>query len=153
MTVSEDAVVEGARAISGVDFSVFPDPSFRISRAVLEAAGPRMAHDYWLEGRNADSNKFVANPYPVSASHETVDRLSLMEKAITGVLEIHREMPNWDEYGEPAVGTHCEECTDIDEGELVHEIYPCKTVREIRTALAGQPSWTDMRNKIERMAK
>lgn len=119
MTISESAVVEGAKAISGVDYSIFPDPSFRISRAVLEAAEP---HTFAV-------------------------------KALAGVLEVHRERQNTDEDGEPAPGSHCEECTDIDEGELVHEIYPCRTVREIQDALAGRSTWTDMRNKIEGMVQ
>lgn len=117
--ISGAAVVEGAKAINGVDYSVFPDPSFRISRAVLEAAEP---------------HTFAA-------------------KALAGVLEIHRERSNTDEDGEAAPGSHCEECTDVDDGELVYEIYPCKTVREIQDALAGRSTWTDMRNKIEAMVK
>ena len=117
--ISENAVVEGAKAINGVDYSAFPDPSFRISRAVLEAAEP---------------HTFAA-------------------KALSGVLEVHREIPNRDEDGDPAPGSHCEECTDIDDGELVYEIYPCKTVREIQDALAGRSTWTDMRNSIEGMVK
>lgn len=117
--ISDKAVFEGAKVINGVDYSAFPDPSFRISRAVLEAAEP---------------HTFAA-------------------KAVTGVLEIHRERQNTDEDGEPIPGTHCEECTDVDGGELVYEIYPCKTVREIQDALIGQETWTDMRNKIEGMVK
>jgi hypothetical protein len=117
--ISETAVVEGAKAINGVDYSVFPDPSFRISRTVLEAA---------------ESHTFAA-------------------KAVTGVLEIHRERQNTDEDGEPAPGTHCEECKDVDDGELVYEIYPCRTVREVQAALLGQETYTDMRNAIEEMVK
>lgn len=157
--ISETAVVEGAKAISGVDFSAFPDPSFRIARAVLEAGAPHMLYDAWLDGRNADPDKFVANPYPVPASQETATALEAeapstpIEKAIAGVLEVHRETPNHDEEGDIVPGSHCEECTDIDGGELVHEIYPCRTVREIQDALAGRSTYTDMRNKIEAMVK
>lgn len=121
MILNAEMVVDGAKAISGVDFSSFPDPSFRIARAVLEATIPNM---------------------PAS-------------KAITAVLELHREMPCCDEEGNPVGGTYCEECKDLDDhsGERVHEIYPCLTVREIRAALEGAETFTSMRNKIEGMVK
>lgn len=115
------AVVEGAKAISDKDFSIYPDPSFRIARAVLEAAAPSMPES----------------------------------KAIAAILELHREVPCTDEEGDPVGGSYCEECKDLDDhsGERVHEIYPCLTVREIRAALAGLSTFTDMRNKIEGMVK
>lgn len=76
-------------------------------------------------------------------------------KAIAAVLELHREVPCTDEEGDPVGGTYCEECKDLDDhsGERVHEIYPCRTVREIKDALAGRSTYTDMRNKIEGMVK
>lgn len=151
--ITERAVVEGAKAISGVDFSGFPDPSFRIARSVLEAAAPHMFHDAWLDGRNADPDKFVANPYPVPIEGTSLQTLE--SKAIAAVLELHRETPCTDEEGDPVGGSYCEECKDLDDhsGERVHEIYPCLTVREITAALAGKETFTYMRNKIEGMVK
>lgn len=73
------------------------------------------------------------------------------QAAIDAVLALHREVECQDEDGEPTGGTACEECKDLDDhsGERVHEVYPCLTVREITAALAGEETYTAMRDRIE----
>ena len=97
----------------------------------------------------------AAKPIALVAALEAAEPLMVAAKAIAAVLELHREMPCTDEEGDPVGGSYCEECKDLDDhsGERVHEIYPCRTVREIQDALAGRSTWTDMRNKIEEMVK
>jgi hypothetical protein len=74
-------------------------------------------------------------------------------KAVEDVLAIHCKVQNRDEDGDIVPGSHCAECKDVDEGELVYEIYPCLTVREITAALEGRQTHTDMRRAIEGMVK
>lgn len=90
-----------------------------------------------------DSDKeFIAH------AREDVPRLL---HAVYAVLALHREVECVDEDGEPTGGTCCEECKDLDDhsGERVHEVFPCRTVREIQAALAGQETFTAMRDRIE----
>lgn len=75
--------------------------------------------------------------------------------AVAAVRRLHRALPCVDDDGEPVGGFYCEECKDLDghSGERVHEVYPCPTAREIEAALAGDETWTAMRDRIERGAK
>lgn len=116
-----------------------------ISYAAIEAAGSAVD----------DAGYGIRSTDELRIALEAAEPLMVATKAVAGVLEIHREIPNRDEDGEIVSGSHCEECKDLDDhsGERVHEIYPCLTVREIQAALAGIATWTDMRNAIEGMVK
>jgi len=110
------------------------------ARIYLEAALPLLLSHEREETRLAHIDAVV-----------NAETASKHESAIDAVLALHRELPCLDEDGDPIGGSYCEECKDLDDhsGERVHEVYPCLTVREITAALAGEETYTAMRDGIE----
>jgi hypothetical protein len=139
--------------------------TMQISDEAVEAAARAMAPAVW----GPRVWKFAAHGETPTAARDRVQQQALedarqaleaaapymfAQRAVASVLALHREMECRDEDGEPVGGSYCEECKDLDDhsGERVHEVYPCMTVREIRAALAGQETYTAMRDRIEAQA-
>ena len=98
-----------------------------------------------LESGGNDAKDNMTSALEAAAPH------MVAQQAVAAVLRLHRALPCVDEDGDPVGGLYCEECKDLDDhsGERVHEVYPCLTVREINAALAGDETFTSMRDRIE----
>lgn len=121
-----------------------------VSNEAIAAAG-----EAFLSAKIAYKGELGGSSIALLAALAAAEPHMFAAKAVAGVLDIHREVPCRDEDGELIGGSYCEECKDLDDhsGERVHEVYPCQTVREITAALKGEPTFTDMRRRIEGAAK
>jgi len=149
------------------DNHVIPDAAVEEVAAILYDIGEHQ-NTHTFEAVHAilkeDAARILEAAYPIMLSHEreetrlahvdavvnaqTADKI---QATVDAVLALHRELPCLDEDGDPIGGSYCEECKDLDDhsGERVHEVYPCLTVREITKALAGEETYTTMRDRIE----